>query len=579
MLNHSNDFFSWFKDFLDKRGLKFSKCGFKGGSSLGTRHEIDRSTGDWRDVNYSKSKPPRWLFRIEPRNNRWLACDPPSERQSIGAINSAQEDKAAAVFRLLPQLSHQGRFVSDPDLEVNVLFAFHGATPKGSSSQSFYFTPATGELNFKGKPLGYIVAGLLGLKNRAHAVPITSPGVSLDVTYGEVVDSLSRIIKVKPELGNAGRIQIFDLTQRVELDRLKTMIEDAWRRPGPLKAIDQKGPPGNQGDDNEDEEIVVPASLKVREHSDLLGIDPAVYRQINAALASGKQHIMLYGPPGTGKTSLARHVATTITGGKWTMVTGSADWSSQDIIGGYQPVGGGKVAFIPGVLLRRFDRPLILDELNRCDIDKVIGPLFTVLSGQETTLPYRLDSEDEHSRQYVILPEPKVRTKKHEFAPGPNWRLIATINSIDKAALYQMSYALTRRFCWIYVDAPKDTTAFVVEFLQRQDPTWDGPAAGVPCPLGALWSAINAVRTVGPAPIIDAIKAISAMIDEPDFFTEPDRSMMDALLDALDMVLLPMLDGISIQDAEKLAEEASKVMAFDQAHTLRIRERLLAVSF
>ena len=64
----------------------------------------------------------------------------------------------------------------------------------------------------------------------------------------------------------------------------------------------------------------------IPEMSDLLGIDPAVYRQINAALASGKRHIMLYGPPGTGKTTLARHVATVLTGGKWTLVTGSSDW-------------------------------------------------------------------------------------------------------------------------------------------------------------------------------------------------------------------------------------------------------------
>ena len=76
-----------------------------------------------------------------------------------------------------------------------------------------------------------------------------------------------------------------------------------------------------------------------------------------------------------------------LSGGKWTLVTGSSDWSSQDIIGGYQPIGGGSVAFIPGVLLRRFDRPLIIDELNRCDIDKVIGPLFTVLSGSKPPCP------------------------------------------------------------------------------------------------------------------------------------------------------------------------------------------------
>src|SRR5690606_4379281 len=116
--------------------------------------------------------------------------------------------------------------------------------------------------------------------------------------------------------------------------------------------------------------------------------------QINAMLQSGKQHIMLYGPPGTGKTSLARWIASSLPGGLWTLVTGSSDWSSQDIIGGYQPVGDGEVDFVPGILLRNFDRPLIIDELTRCGIDKVIGPLFTVLSGQQTTLPYRTNIRD-----------------------------------------------------------------------------------------------------------------------------------------------------------------------------------------
>jgi MoxR-like ATPase len=287
---------------------------------------------------------------------------------------------------------------------------------------------------------------------------------------------------------------------------------------------------------------------------------------------------MLYGPPGTGKTTLARHIATVLTGGKWTLVTGSSDWSSQDIIGGYQPVGSGSVAFIPGVLLRRFDRPLIIDELNRCDIDKVIGPLFTVLSGQQTTLPYRLDIEDKDSLQYVILPESKPSAAAHEFAPGPHWRLVATINSIDKASLYQMSYALARRFGWVYVDAPRDTAGFMEAFLRKEDPAWAGLAAGAPCPLAAFWAAINTVRVIGPAPIIDAIKAVQAMEEDAAFFATPTPSMKEALLDAVDMVLLPMLDGIVVQDAEFLAGKAIEVFGLDADQSARIKARMTSVA-
>ena len=331
-------------------------------------------------------------------------------------------------------------------------------------------------------------------------------------------------------------------------------------------------------DEEDDDEIVAPASLEIPVNTELLGIDPAVYRQINAALASGKQHIMLYGPPGTGKTTLARHIATVLTGGKWTLVTGSSDWSSQDIIGGYQPIGSGSVAFIPGVLLRRFDRPLIIDELNRCDIDKVIGPLFTVLSGQQTTLPYRLDIEDKDSLQYVILPESKPSAASHEFAPGPHWRLVATINSIDKASLYQMSYALARRFGWVYVDAPSDMAGFIEAFLRKEEPAWAGPVAGAPCPLAEFWEAINSVRVIGPAPIIDAMKAVQAMEEDAEFFAAPAASIKEALLDAVDMVLLPMLDGIVVQDAEFLASKAVEVFDLDADQSTRIRARMASVA-
>ena len=37
--------------------------------------------------------------------------------------------------------------------------------------------------------------------------------------------------------------------------------------------------------------------VEVPQFTDLIGIDPSVYRQINAALAAGKQHLMFYGPP------------------------------------------------------------------------------------------------------------------------------------------------------------------------------------------------------------------------------------------------------------------------------------------
>jgi len=38
---------------------------------------------------------------------------------------------------------------------------------------------------------------------------------------------------------------------------------------------------------------------------------------------------------------------------------------------------------------------LVIDELNRADIDKAFGQLFTVLSGQSVQLPYTKDNNEE----------------------------------------------------------------------------------------------------------------------------------------------------------------------------------------
>ena len=578
--DYEAEFFTWFRIFLKDKGLQFSRVGFKTGKGLGNRHAFDLAAGYWKEPVYSANKPPRWLYRIIPEPGGLRAENPAGGPLNLGAINTAQEDKAGVVFRLVPLIQQApGDFVQGDSFEVHALFVFHGATSKGASSEALNFDPATGAMRFMDKAFNYIACGLLGLEPRDTGMKITENGVERTLTYGEVIDALAADIMAAPAGQAAAPMPIFDLTKQSELDRLKKMVTDAWAAAGPV--MPKATPPAAAEEDedkNGDDEITPPASFEIPENTDLLGIDPTVYRQINAALQSGKQHIMLYGPPGTGKTTLARWIAGYLTGGKWTLVTGSSDWSSQDIIGGYQPVGDGGVAFIPGVLLRRFDRPLIIDELNRCDIDKVIGPLFTVLSGQETTLPYRLNIEDPASPQYVILPESKPSAAEYEFAPGPHWRLIATINSIDKAALYQMSYALSWRFGWVYVDAPRDTAGFIASYLRKAHPDWGGPVAGAPCPLGKFWAAISKVRVLGPAPIIDAIRAVQAMEDGADFFTLPSPSMREALLDAVDMVLLPMLDGIVARDAESLAEAAVEAFGLDAEGKERIKRRMEAVA-
>lgn len=309
----------------------------------------------------------------------------------------------------------------------------------------------------------------------------------------------------------------------------------------------------------------------------LLGIDLSLYALIEQALKV-KKHLMFYGPPGTGKTTLAEHVASIVGSATYKLVTGSADWTSQDIIGGYQPDGKGGIKFAPGLILDNFNQPLIIDELNRVDIDKAIGPLFTVLSGQATTLAYVFDPASDDRKRVHIFPEKQALLQPHEYAPSTKWRLLATINTVDKASLYQMSYALSRRFAWILVDVPSDLIGFIVDYLiERKNFTEERNPLPTNLPLATIWAAINQVRPLGAAPIIDIIKLCLAI--DPDFnFTRipPTLEQQVAYLNGFYAFLLPLLDGILQSDAEQIAKSVCSALSIslDSDEAKRVRGRV-----
>lgn len=352
------------------------------------------------------------------------------------------------------------------------------------------------------------------------------------------------------------QIPVFDATSPSDLNRALAEIEKALDNAAPIQdeSVEAQAPAEDAGNTSEAD---APPDFDIPVFSQLIGIRSEVYDQIRNALKSGKRHLMFYGPPGTGKTSLAELVAGHLHNSH-RMVTGSSDWSSQDIIGGYQPAGDGSIRFTKGVLLEHFDKPLIIDELNRCDIDRVLGPLFTVLSGQPTTLPYLRNPADESSERFVILPTAKPSAAPHEFAPTQNWRLLATINSIDKASLYQMSYALTRRFAWILVDAPENLNLFVREFSALKGYWTEEPPEGAESPLAALWSAVNEVRPMGAAPFIDVMAYCKAAAPAFDFFESANGESKSIYLSAFQVAILPMLDGIAHEQANRLAANIAK---------------------
>lgn len=196
--------------------------------------------------------------------------------------------------------------------------------------------------------------------------------------------------------------------------------------------------------------------------------NPRILDFMFASLKIG--NILLVGPPGVGKTEIATTIADSLCS-NGEKVTANALWTRRDLIGG-ETLREGSISWKPGVILRAYMKasripdntlfPVVLEELNRADIDKAFGDFFTIFSSADSS-KWRISSSlMEEIRSFP--PDPQLtkllkvieNEKNTGKSPLSKLRVIATMNLKDLRNLYQIGDAITRRFSVFYLDCPKE---------------------------------------------------------------------------------------------------------------------------
>ena len=416
-----------------------------------------------------------------------------------------------------------------------IFSAFQSARPKDKII--FYESTPRKEI----VALGEVVEGLHKEKHDGFSEPIE--GVSFRYIRDIKPISWSQIIDVKEleessPVNNGAQGSLFELTKK----EYETILS--------LEEPDEEGVPTEKV---QTIDFTSPISIGSLYFED----EDIIKKRIQTALKNGK-HIIFTGPPGTGKSKLAKEICRSFNV-EYRMTTATSDWSTYETIGGNRPEADGTLTFHPGLFLSCFKNQhtyqaqnqwLIIDEMNRADIDKAFGSFFSALTGDDITLPYSTQSENQ-----VVLRTQKagqlIAKNDYDYFIPKDWRLIGTMNTFDKASLYEMSYAFMRRFAFIPIGIPKNITENVVESYLA---LWEIADYEYLVQLTDTWKLINKYRQIGPA-----------IVEDIAMFTQEEGDFTSAII----LYVMPQFEGLMDTDIIEFVRSLDVLDEVDVEQLLR----------
>ena len=247
-----------------------------------------------------------------------------------------------------------------------------------------------------------------------------------------------------------GRMQTLSLLtglKAVQIDELwqKNTPKESMETPSSQQSVIASAPPQKEENEQYTKEDFLREVFMTEEK----------YAQTVAALKY-KYNIILQGPPGVGKSYAAKRLAYSLMGERdderICMIQFHHSYSYEDFMQGYRPDKDGKFTLRNGKFYNFCKKAessdkeyyLIIDEINRGDLNKIFGEAFLLME------------KDKRNTDSVQL---AYSSEQETFTIPDNIRIIGMMNTADRS-IALIDHALRRRFAFIELEPAFGMAAF-----------------------------------------------------------------------------------------------------------------------